>query len=62
MLRSEKRPGDYIESLKDEQRALNNELRVANKRLKARGSFNAEFWTRSEEIDEITVQRIDLNW
>ena len=35
----------------DEQRTLNNELRVAKKRLKARGSFNAEFWAWSSDVD-----------
>lgn len=55
----EKCPGDNIESFEEEQRTLNNELRVAKKRLKARGSFNAEFWARSSEVEDITVRKME---
>lgn len=55
----EKCPGDNIESFEEQQRTLNNELRVAKKRLKARGSFNAEFWARSSEVEDITVRKME---
>lgn len=47
----EKRPGDNIESLEAKQRTLNN--------VKARGSFNAEFWARSSEVEDIAVRRME---
>ncbi|KAB8272818.1 hypothetical protein BDV30DRAFT_239130 [Aspergillus minisclerotigenes] len=56
----EKREGDDVELLRAQERAMNEDLRVAKKRLKAGGSFNAAFWAQSAEVEEVTLKRAQV--
>ncbi|OGM44733.1 hypothetical protein ABOM_007399 [Aspergillus bombycis] len=52
-----KHEGEDIEKLHLVERVLNEDLRVAKKRLKAGGSFNATFWMQSAQVEDIILKR-----
>ncbi|KAE8164545.1 hypothetical protein BDV40DRAFT_298344 [Aspergillus tamarii] len=56
----EKRGGDDVEQLRAQERVLNADLRVARKRVKAGGSFNAAFWAQSVAAEEVTLKRAQV--
>ncbi|RDW93996.1 uncharacterized protein DSM5745_01318 [Aspergillus mulundensis] len=44
----------------DEQRRLNHQIRLVKKGLK-KGSFNAEYWTNSAELENLQLQRTEIS-
>jgi hypothetical protein len=55
-----KREGEDFENLRSQERTLNDQLRVAKKRLKAGGSFNAAFWTQSTVVEDLICKRTEV--
>lgn len=54
---SSKRAFDEYEPLEQQQRNIEDSLQVAQKKLEAQGSFNAQFWTQAAEVEDIILQR-----
>ncbi|KAL4778506.1 hypothetical protein BJX76DRAFT_352568 [Aspergillus varians] len=52
---------DLVQPLEDEQRRLNDGIRVAKKRVKGQGSFNARFWANSQELEKLKLQRTETS-
>ncbi|PWY89203.1 hypothetical protein BO70DRAFT_368975 [Aspergillus heteromorphus CBS 117.55] len=50
-----------MEELQKKRRKLNDDLQVAKKRALPHGSFNAEYWTRTAEVEEILLERTKLD-
>ncbi|KAN0074034.1 hypothetical protein V8E54_007971 [Elaphomyces granulatus] len=57
---SSKRPIQALGSLEDEGETIENSLRLAKKKLKAHGSFNANFWTQAAEIEGLILQKHEV--
>jgi HNH endonuclease len=57
---SSKRPPRF-ESFEEEGRSLNESIRVAKKKLKAQGSFNAQFWAQATEVESLLLDRHHLD-
>ncbi|KAL2819092.1 hypothetical protein BDW59DRAFT_181768 [Aspergillus cavernicola] len=58
---SQKRPVESPEPLEQEQRRLNDEIRVTKRRAKGHGSFNAQFWANSQELEILRLQRTETD-
>lgn len=48
-------------SLEEQQRQINDGIRVAKKRVKGHGSFNAQFWANSCELETLLLQRAETD-
>lgn len=47
--------------LEEESREIEDSIRVAKKRAKPQGSFNTEFWTNATRVEELMIQRQEVN-
>lgn len=50
---------ESLKSLEDQQRRINNSIRVARKRVKGQGSFNTRFWVKSCELEALLLERAE---
>jgi hypothetical protein len=57
---SSKQAFSDLKSLEEEERHINDSIRVAKKKLKAQGSFNAQFWTEAAEVENLLLERHHL--
>jgi hypothetical protein len=47
--------------MEDESREVNDSIRVAKKRLRPQGSFNAQFWSQAAEVENLLIQRTEID-
>lgn len=55
-----KRTRQDVEDLNDEKKKIEQEVKTTRRRLKAHGSFNAQFWSTAHEVETLVLKRTKI--